>query len=38
MLAASRGSPIEIVASGEDEEQAVCSLEELIINRFGEPE
>ena len=38
MLAASRGSPIEIVASGEDEEQAVCSLEELIINKFGEPE
>ena len=38
MLAASRGSPIEIVALGEDEEQAVCSLEELIINKFGEPE
>jgi phosphocarrier protein HPr len=38
MLAASRGSPIEIVASGEDEEQAVHSLEELIINKFGEPE
>jgi phosphocarrier protein len=36
MLAAHEGSQIEIQASGVDEEQAVQSLEELVLNKFGE--
>lgn len=35
-LAACRGSVIEVEASGEDEEQAVLSVIELIRNGFGE--
>lgn len=38
MLAASRGSRILIEASGEDEESALAALEQLILDRFGEPE
>ena len=38
MLAAGQGTPIEIMASGQDEEEAVRSLTTLVVNRFGEPE
>jgi phosphocarrier protein len=38
MLAASRGTELIIYASGEDEKEAVNSLEKLIANRFGENE
>lgn len=38
MLAAGRGTTLRIEASGEDEEIAVTSLQELIANRFGEDE
>ena len=38
MLAASRGTDITLVASGEDEHQAVEKLAELIAQRFGEEE
>ena len=38
MLAAGQGTPIEIMASGQDEEEAVQSLATLVVNRFGEPE
>jgi phosphocarrier protein len=36
MLAAAKGTVIEILADGPDEERAVAELEELINNRFGE--
>lgn len=36
MLAAGRGTSIEIVADGRDEEEAVSRIEELIQRRFGE--
>lgn len=36
MLAASRGTTLELSASGNDEEQAVQRLEELVMDRFGE--
>jgi phosphocarrier protein HPr len=38
MLAASRGSDITLIASGEDEHQAIAGLSELIEQRFGEAE
>ena len=38
MLAASRGSEIKLSADGEDEQQAIESLAELIAQRFGEDE
>ncbi|WP_006786194.1 HPr family phosphocarrier protein [Thiorhodospira sibirica] len=38
MLAASKGSKIQIIAQGEDAEAALDALESLIQNRFGEPE
>ena len=38
MLAASQGSWILIDASGEDADDALSALEELIGARFGEPE
>ena len=38
MLAASRGTSIVIRASGDDEEEAAASLEDLVQNRFGEQE
>ncbi|OGO93072.1 MAG: phosphocarrier protein HPr [Coxiella sp. RIFCSPHIGHO2_12_FULL_44_14] len=38
VMAASQGSIIELVISGEDEVQAMAALEKLINNRFGEEE
>ncbi len=38
MLAAAKGSTIEIVTAGHDEEAAMDGLESLISNRFGESE
>ncbi|HSR62335.1 MAG TPA: HPr family phosphocarrier protein [Gammaproteobacteria bacterium] len=38
MLAAAKGSEIEIIATGRDEEKALDELEDLITNRFGEAE
>lgn len=38
MLAAAKGSTIDVIASGADAEQALCALQELIANRFGEDE
>lgn len=36
MLAASKGTSIEVTAEGEDEVQALEAIEELVNNRFGE--
>lgn len=38
MLAAGLGSEIEIEAAGDDEQQAMDALRELIDNKFGEGE
>jgi phosphocarrier protein HPr len=38
MLAASKGTEIEVITSGADEEQAMTGVETLISDRFGEPE
>lgn len=38
MLAAAQGSRVEIRASGVDEIEALCQLEALIEQRFGEKE
>ena len=38
MLAASKGSKIQLETSGEDEQPAMDALSALISNRFGEPE
>ena len=38
MLAASRGSDITLIASGDDESQAIHKLSELVEQRFGEDE
>jgi phosphocarrier protein HPr len=38
MLAASRGTRLLILADGEDEQEAIDSLEKLIGERFGEQE
>ena len=38
MLAASKGSIIELSIEGEDEQYAMNALETLILNRFGEEE
>ncbi len=38
MLAAGKGTAIELLATGEDEQEAVTRLEELIKGRFGEEE
>ena len=38
MLAASCGSVIEVQASGEDAEEALAAVVDLIADRFGEPE
>ena len=38
MLAAAKGSEIELIIDGPDEQQAMKSLLELIENRFGEAE
>jgi len=38
MLAASKGTVIEMSVAGKDEERAIQALEELILDRFGEDE
>ena len=38
MLAASKGTNIEIITAGSDEEQAMNALENLILDKFGEGE
>lgn len=38
MLAAGKGSQIEIAASGTDEHDAIAQLADLVFNRFGEEE
>ena len=38
MLAASKGTTIDVVTSGRDEEQAMADVEALIADRFGEAE
>lgn len=38
MLAAAKGSEVELIIDGADEQQAMQSLLELIANRFGEAE
>lgn len=38
MLAASKGSEVILYADGEDEEESIKRLEELINNRFNEDE
>ncbi|MFV2060173.1 MAG: HPr family phosphocarrier protein [Gammaproteobacteria bacterium] len=38
MLAASKGTEIELIISGDDETQASAALSELIKNRFDEKE
>jgi phosphocarrier protein len=38
MLAAARGACLELCAAGEDAEQALDSLENLVLERFGEDE
>lgn len=38
MLAASKGSNVSLHADGEDEEESIDKLEELINNRFNEGE
>jgi phosphocarrier protein HPr len=38
MLAAAQGSEIEVAANGDDAEQALSALQELLADRFGEDE
>lgn len=38
MLAASQGTPLELVTSGDNEEGAMQALVDLIADRFGESE
>lgn len=38
MLAAGKGSQVELIVQGDDEEQATAALTELIQDRFGEDE
>lgn len=38
LLAASKGTQIELIVSGSDEEEAISELASLISNRFGEDE
>jgi len=38
MLAAGRGSLIQVIANGRDEDVALGKLEELVLGRFGEDE
>lgn len=37
-LSAEQGTQVQITAEGDDAEQAVAALTELIASRFGEPE
>jgi phosphocarrier protein len=36
MLAAQKGSFIEVIACGKDAEDAICALERLVAEKFGE--
>ncbi len=38
MLAASKGTSVELVTAGSDEAEAINSLENLILDKFGEAE
>ena len=38
MLAAAKGACLELIADGEDEQQALRKLEQLVLARFGEAE
>tara|TARA_B100000678_G_scaffold198411_1_gene166547 strand:- start:557 stop:826 length:270 start_codon:yes stop_codon:yes gene_type:complete len=38
MLSAGKGTEINIITIGPDENEAMSSLEDLIISKFGEPE
>ena len=38
MLAAAKGVSLELIVEGRDEEEALSKLEQLILDRFGEPE
>jgi len=38
MLAAGKGTDVELIVDGEDEEQALTALTDLIADRFGETE
>jgi phosphocarrier protein HPr len=38
MLAASRGTTVEVEAEGEDADAALDAIERLVTERFGEPE
>jgi phosphocarrier protein len=38
MLAAGKGSKLQLAADGADEQQALAALRSLIENRFGEDE
>jgi phosphocarrier protein HPr len=38
MLAASKGSSVTLYANGQDEDEAINHLEQLITSRFGEKE
>ena len=38
MLAAGKGTQVELMVDGDDEDQALAALVELIANRFGEDE
>lgn len=38
MLAASRGTVLEVTTSGPDEKEAMAAVESLILDRFGENE
>ncbi|MDD9805496.1 MAG: HPr family phosphocarrier protein [Gammaproteobacteria bacterium] len=38
MLAASKGTVLEMTVSGEDEDEAASRLERLVLDRFGEDE
>ncbi len=38
MLAAGKGTSLELIATGADEETAVQRLEKLVLDRFGEGE
>ena len=38
MLAASQGTTVVVEATGADEQETMAAIEQLILDRFGEPE
>ncbi|NVZ09926.1 HPr family phosphocarrier protein [Allochromatium humboldtianum] len=38
MLAASQGTTVVVEATGPDEQETMAAIEQLILDRFGEPE